>query len=99
MLNTDLHNPSIKKKITREGFIRNNRGINDGKDLANEYLDALYESFKNQELHLVEGLRFDDTSYTFYLAEKRGYMLKLGSSYYYYYYYYFTLLFSSLGLE
>lgn len=33
MLNTDLHNPSIKKKMTVEEFIKNQRGINNGKDL------------------------------------------------------------------
>lgn len=79
MLNTDLHNPSVKKKITKEGFIKNNRGINVGKDLPEEYLGRLYDSFRSQELHLVEGLRFDDTSYTFYHPEKSGYLLKLGS--------------------
>jgi Sec7-like guanine-nucleotide exchange factor len=33
MLNTDLHNPSVarKEKMTLDEFIRNNRGINDGK--------------------------------------------------------------------
>jgi Sec7-like guanine-nucleotide exchange factor len=77
MLNTDLHNPSVKKKISKEGFIKNNRGINDGKNLPDDYLGALYDSFKSQELHLVEGLRFDDTSYTFYLPDKSGHMLKL----------------------
>ena len=77
MLNTDLHNPSIKQKITKEGFIKNNRGINNGQSLPDEYLGRLYDSFKNQELHLVEGLRFEDTSYTFYLPEKSGHMMKL----------------------
>ena len=38
MLNTDLHNPQIPvaKKMTKEQFIRNNRGINDGKELGYE---------------------------------------------------------------
>jgi brefeldin A-inhibited guanine nucleotide-exchange protein len=34
-LNTDLHNPATKedRRMTKEGFIRNDRGICDGKDL------------------------------------------------------------------
>eukprot|EP00889_Picochlorum_renovo_P003418 jgi/Picre1/30448/NNA_005812.t1 len=30
MLNTDAHNPMVKKKMSKEDFLRNNRGINDG---------------------------------------------------------------------
>ncbi|KAI4965898.1 hypothetical protein ZWY2020_047889 [Hordeum vulgare] len=33
MLNTDLHNPQVKKKMSEDDFIRNNRAINSGKDL------------------------------------------------------------------
>ncbi|KAL6984825.1 Nucleolar GTP-binding protein 2 [Sarracenia purpurea var. burkii] len=44
MLNTDQHNPQVKKKMTEEEFIRNNRGINDGKDLPREYLSELFHS-------------------------------------------------------
>lgn len=35
MLNSDAHNNNIKKedKMTLEEFLRNNRGIDDGKDL------------------------------------------------------------------
>ena len=33
MLNTDAHNPMVKNKMTKEGFHKNNRGINDGADL------------------------------------------------------------------
>jgi Sec7-like guanine-nucleotide exchange factor len=43
MLNTDLHNPTIKdqNRMTKEQFIRNNRGINGGDDLPAEYLSVL----------------------------------------------------------
>ena len=33
MLNTDAHSPSVKDKMTLQGFIRNNAGIDDGRDL------------------------------------------------------------------
>eukprot|EP00435_Cladocopium_sp_Y103_P031317 s739_g7.t3 len=32
MLNTDLHNPGVKKKMCLEDFVRNNRGIDGGKE-------------------------------------------------------------------
>lgn len=31
MLTTDLHSPQVKSKMTKEQFIKNNRGINDSK--------------------------------------------------------------------
>ncbi|ESW24808.1 hypothetical protein PHAVU_004G161900 [Phaseolus vulgaris] len=44
MLNTDQHNPQVKKKMTEEEFIRNNRAINAGHDLPREYLSELFQS-------------------------------------------------------
>ncbi|XP_037417802.1 ARF guanine-nucleotide exchange factor GNL2-like [Triticum dicoccoides] len=44
MLNTDLHNPQVKKKMSEDDFIRNNRAINSGKDLPREYLSELFHS-------------------------------------------------------
>ena len=38
MLNTSLHNPSVKDKPTVERFITMNRGINDGGDLPPDLL-------------------------------------------------------------
>ena len=38
MLNTSLHNPSVKDKPTVEQFISMNRGINNGGDLNKELL-------------------------------------------------------------
>lgn len=38
MLNTSLHNPSVKDKPSVERFISMNRGINDGGDLPPELL-------------------------------------------------------------
>jgi len=80
MLNTDLHNPNNKQKMTKEAFIKNNKGTNHGHDFPREYLEELYDSFKTKELEFAEGLRLDDTTYTFYRPEKRGYLLKLGSN-------------------
>ncbi|CAL4921758.1 unnamed protein product [Urochloa decumbens] len=42
MLNTDAHNPMVKNKMSPEDFIRNNRGIDDGKDLPEEFMRSLF---------------------------------------------------------
>ena len=47
MLNTDAHNPGVKHKMTKEGFLKNNRGIDDGQDLDQEELGALYDRSVN----------------------------------------------------
>ncbi|XP_015898323.2 ARF guanine-nucleotide exchange factor GNL2 [Ziziphus jujuba] len=52
MLNTDQHNPQVKKKMTEEEFIRNNRAINAGKDLPREYLSELFQSIANNAITL-----------------------------------------------
>jgi hypothetical protein len=57
MLNTDLHNPSIKpeKRMTVESFIRNNRGISvDGGDLPEEFLRGIFYRIEEQPFSLKE---------------------------------------------
>lgn len=38
MLNTSLHNPSVKDKPNLDQFVSMNRGINEGQDLPRELL-------------------------------------------------------------
>ncbi|KFK26192.1 hypothetical protein AALP_AA8G214600 [Arabis alpina] len=52
MLNTDQHNPQVKKKMTEDEFIRNNRAINAGKDLPREYLSELFQSISSNAFAL-----------------------------------------------
>ncbi|KAI1187554.1 guanine nucleotide exchange factor for ADP ribosylation factor [Nemania serpens] len=52
LLNTDLHSSKIAKRMTREDFIRNNRGINDNADLPPEYLVAIYDEIASNEIVL-----------------------------------------------
>ncbi|KAF5748605.1 GNOM-like 2 [Tripterygium wilfordii] len=52
MLNTDQHNPQVKKKMTEEEFIRNNRQINGGNDLPREYLSELFHSISTNAITL-----------------------------------------------
>ncbi|KAG9440805.1 hypothetical protein H6P81_020970 [Aristolochia fimbriata] len=50
MLNTDQHNPQVKKKMTEEEFIKNNREINGGKDLPRDTLSELFQSISNNAI-------------------------------------------------
>lgn len=52
MLNTDAHNNMVKDKMSKADFIRNNRGIDDGKDLPEEYLGALRDQIVNNEIKM-----------------------------------------------
>jgi brefeldin A-inhibited guanine nucleotide-exchange protein len=57
MLNTDLHNPSIKpeKRMTIESFLRNNKGIGDnGSDLPDDVLRGIFERIKERPFSLKE---------------------------------------------
>ena len=56
MLNTDLHNPAIKeeRRMTKPGFVRNNRGIADGQDLPEELLLSIFDRIKANPISLKE---------------------------------------------
>lgn len=54
MLNTDQHNPQVKKKMTEDEFIRNNRAINGGMDLPREYLSELFHSISTNAITLFD---------------------------------------------
>jgi brefeldin A-inhibited guanine nucleotide-exchange protein len=52
MLNTDQHSAQVKKKMTADDFIKNNRGINDNADLPDEYLQGIFDEIQNNEIVL-----------------------------------------------
>ena len=52
MLNTDQHNPQVKRKMTLEQFIRNNRGTNGGEDWPRETLEYIFEAIATDEIKL-----------------------------------------------
>lgn len=52
MLNTDLHSPHVKRRMKLEDFIKNNRGIDDGSNIPNEVLEAIFEEIQNNEIKL-----------------------------------------------
>jgi brefeldin A-inhibited guanine nucleotide-exchange protein len=52
MLNTDQHSSKVAKRMTKEDFIKNNRGINDNADLPDEYLIGIYDEIRKEEIVL-----------------------------------------------
>ncbi|XP_076064031.1 ADP ribosylation factor guanine nucleotide exchange factor Sec71 isoform X2 [Oratosquilla oratoria] len=52
MLTTDLHSPQVKQKMTKEQYIKMNRGINDSKDLPEEYLSNIYDEIAGNEIKM-----------------------------------------------
>jgi brefeldin A-inhibited guanine nucleotide-exchange protein len=81
MLNTDLHNPSIKpeRRMTQDGFVRNNKGIGEnGTDLPEEFLIGIFERIKvgpfslkeddaaREAVAVVESSLFFDTGGSFF---------------------------------
>lgn len=57
MLNTDQHSPKTKgHRMTKEDFIKNNRGINDNADLPDEYISGIFEEIAANEI-VLEGER------------------------------------------
>ncbi|ORX40224.1 hypothetical protein BD324DRAFT_644628 [Kockovaella imperatae] len=55
MLNTDAHNKNYKaKRMTKEEFIRNNRGINDGNNLPEEFLTDIYDEIQSNEIKMKD---------------------------------------------
>ncbi|KAG6001160.1 hypothetical protein E4U21_004659 [Claviceps maximensis] len=53
MLNTDQHSSKIAKRMSKEEFIKNNRGINDNADLPDEYLIGIYDEIASNEIVLT----------------------------------------------
>ncbi|XP_077256746.1 cytohesin steppke isoform X3 [Temnothorax americanus] len=75
MLNTSLHNPSVKDKPSVDQFISMNRGINNGGDLPRELLVSLYESIKTEPFKIPED-DGNDLMHTFFNPDKEGWLWK-----------------------
>ncbi|KAG6042156.1 hypothetical protein E4U41_004960 [Claviceps citrina] len=56
ILNTDQHNPNLKssRRMSFEDFSRNLRGQNDGRDFSVEFLRAIFDSIKSNEIILPD---------------------------------------------
>ncbi|KAL3103638.1 hypothetical protein niasHS_000274 [Heterodera schachtii] len=55
MLTTDLHNPQVKRKMTKDEYIRMNRGINDQSDLPDDFLSQIYDDIATNEIKTKPG--------------------------------------------
>jgi brefeldin A-inhibited guanine nucleotide-exchange protein len=53
MLNTDQHSKNVVKRMTKEDFIKNNRGINDNANLPDEYLIGIFDEIAKDEIVLT----------------------------------------------
>lgn len=54
LLNTDAHNPQIKRRMTKAEFVKNNRGINDNSDLPEELLSEIFDDIINNEIRMKD---------------------------------------------
>ncbi|KAJ5893530.1 hypothetical protein N7495_005221 [Penicillium taxi] len=56
MLNTELYNPNVKSqnRMSFPAFARNLRGVNGGGDFAEEFLQEIYNSIKENEIILPD---------------------------------------------
>ena len=55
MLTTDLHSPQVKNKMSKEQYIKLNRGISDSKDLPQEFLSQIYDEISGHEIKMKPG--------------------------------------------
>jgi brefeldin A-inhibited guanine nucleotide-exchange protein len=63
MLNTDAHNKNLKqKRMTKVEFVKNNRGINDGKDLPEELLGEIYDEIQANEIKMKDEIQEPGTT-------------------------------------
>ncbi|PVU94291.1 hypothetical protein BB561_002643 [Smittium simulii] len=54
MLNTDQHNNQVKNRMTKEEFIQNNRGINNGGNIKKEFLETIFDEINANEIKLKD---------------------------------------------
>ncbi|SCM11845.1 protein transport protein SEC7, putative [Plasmodium chabaudi adami] len=76
MLNTDLHNNQVKNKMKLEEFIKNNRGINNGKNIDRIYLENLYNCILHEEIKLfsnAQNIYTNDNQYWKLLEQRKEY--------------------------
>lgn len=61
MLNTDQYNPQVKKKMSKPDFIKNNRGIDEGKDVDPAILEEMFDEIATEEIVIKDEqlARFD----------------------------------------
>lgn len=56
-----LSSLQVKNKMTKEQYIKMNRGINDSKDLPEEYLSSIYDEIAGKKIALKESKEYSIT--------------------------------------
>ncbi|WFD07354.1 GDP/GTP exchange factor for ARF [Malassezia vespertilionis] len=54
MLNTDLHNPQVTRRMSVTDYKKNLRGVNDGEDFDPDMLATIYEGIRRREIVMPE---------------------------------------------
>ena len=60
----------------RSGFVSNNRGIDNDKDLPSSLLENMFDAIKNEEIHMDEGDLYESQLVTYMGARKAGWLEK-----------------------
>ncbi|KYQ92083.1 pleckstrin (PH) domain-containing protein [Tieghemostelium lacteum] len=68
LLNTDVHNPQIKQKMSKAKFSRSLNGINSGKNLPLEYIEDIYDRI------FADEIKMEPTATLFPYACKKGWL-------------------------
>lgn len=76
MLNTDLHNPNVARKMSLDSFINIHRGIDAGQDLPRDLLEGLYEDIRD---HAIE-MEMETDVVTFFNPRMEGWLRKRAGS-------------------
>ena len=58
MLNTDQHNPQVKRRMELRDFVRNNRKINEGNDIPEEVQARVFASIRNSQIATPKSASF-----------------------------------------
>ncbi|KAM4652893.1 cytohesin-4 [Discoglossus pictus] len=78
ILNTSLHNPSIKEKPDIQRFISIHRGVHPGGDLPADLLTEMYESLKKEPFQMPEEEDRWELTLAFQKPQREGWLLKMG---------------------
>ncbi|KAJ2779722.1 guanine nucleotide exchange protein for ADP-robosylation factor [Coemansia interrupta] len=54
MLNTDRHSQQVRNRMSKQEFINNNRGINDGSDVDAALLGSIYDQVDGEEIKMKD---------------------------------------------
>lgn len=79
MLNTSLHNPSVKNPMTLDQFVSMNKGVDSGCDISETLLVELYQSIRNEQFKMIDD-DGDSLMEAFVNSERCGWLTKEGGA-------------------